>query len=284
MNYLPFHHDWPLLIDDHLRLQVHWFRRFAVSPDWRIDRTRLTAHMIAFIFIENSTCSCKINGVVEKLTPGDLFIVQGGDEFEFRHNPRRPVTSLSACLALGQPGEPNILLQRRLPRRMRWPSPEDYRHEFEKVLAVLPTVGTGRDFRISGAVLMWLGYLLSHLKAPLISGSAAVKGRSAVDKVLHAQRWADEQLGGAVRLDTWAASVGLNPVYFGRIFKQETGRSPMEWLNEQRLRRAASLLEQTARPIQEIAAACGFNCPFYFSKTFSRRFGSSPQHYRKAQI
>jgi AraC-like DNA-binding protein len=283
MKHLPHHHDWPLLLDDHLRLQVHWFRRFAVTPEWRIDRTRLTAHMVAFIFIEDSTCTCTINGVVEKLAPGDLLIIQGGDEFEFSHNPRCPVTSLSACIALGRQSEPNILLQRRLPRRIRWPFPEDYRREFEQVLAVLPAVGAGRDLRVSGAVQMWLGYLLSHLKAPLISGAAALQGRSAVDKVLHAQRWADEQLGGTVMLEDWAASVGLNPVYFGRLFKQETGRSPMAWLNEQRLRRAASLLEQTAHPIQEIATLCGFNCPFYFSKAFRRRFRQSPQNYRKAQ-
>ena len=217
------------------------------------------------------------------LKTGDLLIIRGADEFEFGHNPRHPVVSLSACLALSQGSEPNVLLQRALPRRKHWPSRKAYIAEFEKVMAVLTTSTRGRDFTTSGAVLQWLGYILSHLRAPVRTGVAAVAGREIVDRILHAQRWASEHMRETIRLDQWAGVTGMNAIYFGRIFKRETGQRPMQWLNERRLQLAASLLEQTSLPVQHIAEQTGFQCPFYFCRTFRRRFGQPPSSYRRAR-
>jgi transcriptional regulator GlxA family with amidase domain len=74
-----------------------------------------------------------------------------------------------------------------------------------------------------------------------------------VDRILHAQRWATEHLREVITLKEWAKAAGMTTVYFGRIFKRETGDRPMKWLNERRLRLAARLLEQTSRTIQDIA-------------------------------
>lgn len=281
MHWQPHHHEWPLLIDGGYGLQVHWFGRFAGYPEWHIERSRLTAHMVAFFFVESSTCWVVLNGKRLDLKQGELLIIRGADEFEFGHDPRRPVVSLSACLAVAQGSEPNILLQRAMPRRKRWPSRMEYIAEFGKVMAVLGTNAPGREFTAAGAVLQWLGYVLSHLRAPVRSGGEAVLGREIVDRILHAQRWATEHLREVVMLDDWARAAGMNPIYFGRVFKRETGDRPMEWLNERRLQLAAHLLEQTPRTVQDIAAECGFTCPFYFSRVFRKRFGRTPSAYRK---
>ena len=283
MRWLPHHHDWPLLLESGYGLQVHWFGRFAGYPGWHIDRVRLTAHMVAFFFVESSSCWCDLNGTRLVLKAGDLLVIRGADEFEFGHNPRHPVVSLSACLALSQGSEPNVLLQRALPRRKHWPSRKAYIAEFEKVMAVLTTSTRGRDFTTSGAVLQWLGYILSHLRAPVRTGVAAVAGREIVDRILHAQRWASEHMSETIRLGQWAGVTGMNAIYFGRIFKRETGQRPMQWLNERRLQLAASLLEQTSLPVAHIAEQTGFECPFYFCRTFRRRFGQPPSSYRRAR-
>lgn len=281
MRWLPHHHDWPLLLEGGFGLQVHWFGRFAGYPDWHIDRVRLTAHMVAFFFVEASSCWCELNGKRLALEQGDLLIIRGADEFEFGHDRRHPAVSLSACLAVSQGSELNILLQRAMPRRKRWHSQKEYIAEFEKGMLALTANNPGRDFTASGAVLQWLGYVLSHLRAPVRSGGQAVAGREMVDRILHAQRWATEHLRGVIMLEEWARAAGMNTIYFGRIFKRETGDRPMEWLNERRLQLAARLLEQTPRTIQDIADECGFTCPFYFSRVFRKRFGRTPSALRK---
>ena len=130
-------------------------------------------------------------------------------------------------------------------------------------------------------MLQWLGYILSHLRAPVRSGGQAVAGREIVDRILHAQRWANDRLKEVIMLDDWAKAAGMNTIYFGRIFKRETGQRPMNWLNERRIQQAARLLEQTSRTIQDIAGQCGFGSPFYFTRVFKKRFGKAPSAYRK---
>ena len=276
----PYHHDRPLLFEGSVGLQVHWFGRYAGYPEWQIGRERLAAHMIAFFFVESSTCWCELNGSRLNLEAGDLLIVQGADEFEFGHDQRHPHVSLSACLAVSQGSEPNVLLQRAMPRRIRWPEPEAYVKEFEKVMAAMTTHSSGRDFTTCGALLQWLGYILSHLNAPVRSGKDAVTGREVVERILHSPRWATEHLRHAVTMEEWARSAGMHPVYFGRVFKRETGRRPMEWLNERRLQIAVQQLTNTPRTIGEIAEDCGFACPFYFSRVFKHRFGRPPSSFR----
>ena len=49
---------------------------------------------------------------------------------------------------------------------------------------------------------------------------------------------------------------------------QETGETPQHYLESLRMRRAADLLLRTGFSIKQIAAATGFESPFYFSQRF----------------
>lgn len=281
MNVLPYHHDWPLLADGHFGLQMHWFGRYAGYPEWAVERSRLAPHMMSFFFVESSSCWAEINGTRLELETGDFVIIKGGDEFEFGHDALAPHVSLSASLAISQGGEPNILLQRAFPRCCSWPSPAEFVSEFEKVLAVLGGTSVGQGFALHGAVLQWVAYLMRHLHAPLQKGRVTPGGRRGLDAILHAQRWGMEHLAEEITLSDWAAAAGMGAVYFGRLFKRETGRRPMEWLNERRLQLAVQQLMHSLRTVAEIAQDCGFVCPFYFSRVFRRRFGCPPSAVRR---
>ena len=65
------------------------------------------------------------------------------------------------------------------------------------------------------------------------------------------------------------------------VFRKATGRSPIEYLLEVRLSKAAERLLQTDDPISEVAAACGFPDSNYFSRCFRRRYNCSPREYRR---
>lgn len=65
-------------------------------------------------------------------------------------------------------------------------------------------------------------------------------------------------------------------------FEAATGMSPIEYLNEIRLNKAKSLLEESGSTITDIAFQCGFNDSNYFSRRFKRRFGVSPREWRNA--
>ena len=60
-----------------------------------------------------------------------------------------------------------------------------------------------------------------------------------------------------------------------RIFAAQLGRSPQDWLKEQRLIRAHRLL-QNARTVKEVAHGLGFRHVSQFSRDFKQRFGVAP--------
>ena len=66
-----------------------------------------------------------------------------------------------------------------------------------------------------------------------------------------------------------------------RKLKQTMGVTPQELLSEARIKRACQLLRQTDRNISEVAYACGFNDPKYFSRCFKQSTGKTPKEYRE---
>jgi two-component system response regulator YesN len=78
-----------------------------------------------------------------------------------------------------------------------------------------------------------------------------------------------------------AIEFNLSPSYLQRLFKHQTGVSMGEWLNEQRLRRAAHLLSNSYMSVKEIAHTIGYGHTSSFIRAFERRFTQAPARYRK---
>ena len=66
-----------------------------------------------------------------------------------------------------------------------------------------------------------------------------------------------------------------------RCFKRSTGLSPIQFLKEYRLVRAAELIRSTKSNVSDIATQCGFLDMSYFAKSFKQIFKVSPIEYRK---
>jgi len=70
--------------------------------------------------------------------------------------------------------------------------------------------------------------------------------------------------------------VGLSASYFGSLFKEETGTSFHQFLTTIRLNRAEDMLRSSEYNVNEVAFACGFSDPFYFSKVYKENTGIPP--------
>lgn len=66
-----------------------------------------------------------------------------------------------------------------------------------------------------------------------------------------------------------------------RIFKQSFGKTPYEYLLENKLLRAKNIIQNTNVPVKEVAYRLGFADEHYFSSVFKRKTGSTPTEYRK---
>ncbi|HEV7368630.1 AraC family transcriptional regulator [Arenibaculum sp.] len=107
---------------------------------------------------------------------------------------------------------------------------------------------------------------------------AARERRRAVETAL----WLDENAHEPVDLDAAAAQAGLSPFHFLRLFSRALGVTPHQYLLRCRLRRAARLLAEDARPVTDVAYDVGFGDLSNFVRTFRRAAGVSPRRFRRA--
>lgn len=73
----------------------------------------------------------------------------------------------------------------------------------------------------------------------------------------------------------------LSPNYISMILKKESGRTFVDYLNDYRIRRAATLLLAPGSRIYEVSEKVGFTHPTYFSSVFKKVMGMSPKQYKE---
>ncbi len=79
-----------------------------------------------------------------------------------------------------------------------------------------------------------------------------------------------------ISLDRISRNMFLSPVYISKIFKEETGESPISYLIKLRLSKARNLLQQGKCSIKTAANSVGYDDAYYFSKLYKKYFGISP--------
>lgn len=83
-----------------------------------------------------------------------------------------------------------------------------------------------------------------------------------------------------ISLSDMARIFHYNTQYFGRLFKRETGESFAEYINRERVTRAAEYLKGDLN-VTSIAYRVGFNNITYFNRSFKRCFKVSPLEYKR---
>ncbi len=68
---------------------------------------------------------------------------------------------------------------------------------------------------------------------------------------------------------------------FHRVFKNELGVSPIDFINDERIKLATSLLHDPRRKVKEVYMACGFNSLSYFTRMFKRKKQLSPKAFQQ---
>ncbi len=97
-------------------------------------------------------------------------------------------------------------------------------------------------------------------------------------------RYIFDNFGSDITLDDLSDAVGLSPKYFCRFFKELTGTRPIDYVNRFRIESACVRLSLPRESINQIAYACGFKDPAYFTKLFKRYKGVTPKEYRDGNL
>jgi len=156
----------------------------------------------------------------------------------------------------------------------------------EKNTQIQETFTTASPTKISAILsepLLFRNYLnqiLNFLKKSIIDESMG-QYRDLLDQatLYIKQNYSDTDLS----LGSVAKHINLSSSHFSTIFSQALGKTFIEYLTEQRLKKAKQLLKDTDWKLSNIASEIGYNDPNYFSYLFKRKEGVSPKDYRKTK-
>ena len=95
----------------------------------------------------------------------------------------------------------------------------------------------------------------------------------------------DKQLdNNTLTVDDLVDEMGMGRTVFFNKLKSMTGLSPVEFIREMRIKRAAQLLEDRQYNITEVTYMVGMNDSRYFAKCFKNTYGVTPSEYRRAAL
>lgn len=86
---------------------------------------------------------------------------------------------------------------------------------------------------------------------------------------------------GDLSLGEVAERFSFSQSYITRLFKAETGITPIQFVDELRMKKAVELLSRHSLTIEQISEAIGYKNQFYFTKRFKMHYGVPPSKYKK---
>ena len=124
------------------------------------------------------------------------------------------------------------------------------------------------DIFINSAMSMILSLFIKDIKKDNISS------------LLPATKYIEKHLSEKISVNELAKRCSFTPEYFSARFKKVFQVSPQQYIIEKRIALAKHLLLSTSAPISEIAIACGYSDPLYFSRIFAKQTLFSPTAFR----
>lgn len=125
--------------------------------------------------------------------------------------------------------------------------------------------------------------IMAEAEDALVLESAPPAGGSDVQRIVKQMiHYMSSQYAHPVSIEQMCSSLGYNRAYLSRIFKKETGTTPVTYLLKLRIGKSRQLLrERPELSIEQIASSVGLNDALYFSRQFRRFHGESPSEYRR---
>ncbi len=107
--------------------------------------------------------------------------------------------------------------------------------------------------------------------------------KSEIDGIIpNVLSYLDKNYDKNITLDSAAKSVNLSYHYFSKIFKDEVGKSFVDYLTELRIEKSMRFLENSNLSIKEVCHNIGYNDPNYYCKIFKKVTGMTPTEYRSS--
>lgn len=160
----------------------------------------------------------------------------------------------------------------------------------QKLFRIASSMEAENEILQQGRYFMLRSYLIQMILLIIREQSAPLKQRKRYEFESVGKKYVVEQIinyfsdhyAEKISLDQIAENMYLSPFYISRIFKSETGNTPIHYLIDIRLEHAKEILENgDYMSIQEVAARVGYDDAYHFSKLFKKKYDVSPSKIKR---
>jgi len=101
------------------------------------------------------------------------------------------------------------------------------------------------------------------------------------ERIYKVIKYINSNIGEKLSSSGLAKVAGMGQTTFFKVFKDATGHSPIDFVMNERIRRAKILLKKNKLSLQEIAYRCGFNSYEYFCSSFKKVEHMKPSEFKR---
>jgi len=153
-----------------------------------------------------------------------------------------------------------------------------YKAIFERIVKYYNTLDT-RDEIILQSLILELIYTISKDAENVKRWKNGKKPKD--ETIEKALTYIKNNLTEDLNLKTIAKNMSVSHIHFHNSFRSAVGKTVREYVEEQRIKKAISMLITTDLSLTEIAFECGFSSQSYFSYVFKRKMKKTPREYIK---
>ena len=141
----------------------------------------------------------------------------------------------------------------------------------------------GHELTSAGCACLLLGALIEGMPHQLLSGGELAGQQRRNDRALRLMRYVDENYTHKVNLSDFAQAEGLSLGYASHFARAALGQSFQDYVDTVRFYAACKQIAAGQGRLVDVYAASGFSDYRYFSRAFQKRFGMTPEEYRRRQ-
>ena len=141
----------------------------------------------------------------------------------------------------------------------------------------------GYDHLCRALVTELLVYLGRNYRTETLSDHSIAKRRRNLERLTPALQYIEQNYTEPITVEQLSRVLCLSNDRSSHLFREGVGQSPLQYINEIRLRKAMSLLTTGEHSVTEVALAVGFSDYNHFGRLFRRRYGCTPSQARKGK-
>jgi AraC-like DNA-binding protein len=216
-----------------------------------------------------------LEGREAELTPGVVYAYGPGLSHRMESDARNPLVKYF-CIFAGKSASALLEECQLSPGKLARVSHPD---QIQQVFEDLILHGRGDHPNRARVCTVALQYLLMKINDMMMPFGET--GGGAFATYLQCRRYIEEHYLEVRTLSEVARACHLDLSYLCRLFQRFGRERPNRYLQHLRLSRAAELLQNSGRPVKDVADELGFSDPFNFSRAFQRAFGMPPGRVRR---